>query len=98
MFVEVQNPKAAGSRLSFVLRITDGFQLMQGEAEVVAVREAAAGQSPEGMSIRFRISMNPASGCWPRLSTATAAKGVPICSRTTDSRGGRGGPSGDRCG
>ncbi|MGB6361752.1 MAG: PilZ domain-containing protein [Thermoanaerobaculia bacterium] len=54
MFVEVQTPKAAGSRLSFVLRIADGFQLMQGEAEVVAVREFAAGQSPEGMSIRFQ--------------------------------------------
>jgi hypothetical protein len=54
MFIEVPNPKAAGSRLSFVLRIADGFQLMQGEAEVVAVREAAAGQSPEGMSIRFQ--------------------------------------------
>jgi hypothetical protein len=54
MFVEVQNPKAAGSRLSFVLRIVDGFQLMQGEAEVVAVRKAAAGQTPDGMSIRFQ--------------------------------------------
>jgi uncharacterized protein (TIGR02266 family) len=54
MFVETQSPKAAGSRLSFVLRIADGFQLMQGEAEVVAVREAAAGQSPVGMSIRFQ--------------------------------------------
>ncbi|TNF77920.1 MAG: hypothetical protein EP299_04075, partial [Acidobacteria bacterium] len=54
MFIEVQNPKAAGSRISFVLRIADGFQLMQGEAEVVAVREAAAGQTPEGMSLRFQ--------------------------------------------
>jgi hypothetical protein len=36
------------------LRIADGFQLMQGEAEVVTVRLAAADQSPEGMSIRFQ--------------------------------------------
>ena len=54
MFIGVLNPKPAGSRISFVLRIADGFQLMQGEAEVVAVREATAGQTPEGMSIRFQ--------------------------------------------
>ena len=53
MFIAVQKPKAVGSRISVVLRIADGFQLMQGEAEVVTVRLAAADQSPEGMSIRF---------------------------------------------
>jgi hypothetical protein len=48
MFIAVQKPKAVGSRISVVLRIADGFQLMQGEAEVVTVRLAAADQSPEG--------------------------------------------------
>jgi len=78
MFVEVQTPKAAGSRLSFVLRITDGFQLMQGEAEVVAAREAAAGQSPEGMSIRFQDLDEPGQRLLAKVVDSHRREGEPL--------------------
>ena len=78
MFVEVQTPKAAGSRLSVVLKITDGFQLMQGEAEVVAAREAVAGQSPEGMSIRFQDLDEPGQLLLAKVVDSHRREGEPL--------------------
>ena len=78
MFVEVQTPEPIGSRLSIVLRIVDGFQLVQGEAEVVAVREVAAGQSRAGMSIRFQDLDEPGERLLAKVIDSHRRQGEPL--------------------
>lgn len=78
MFVETQTPQAAGSKFPFVVRIADGFQLMQGEAKVVAVRGAAEGQPPSGMSIRFQELDEPGRRLLAKIVDSHRRQGEPL--------------------